>query len=98
MGELSTGRIPPALHEVQSKYGVNWQDERDVVYAPMWDRQVYPKAGINTLRFFARIQGAGVTLTDSSMTLAGQIPQPEIYLVTGIYVDFKSGVPLVNGG
>lgn len=98
MGELTTGRIPPALHEVQSKYGVNWQDAHDVVFAPMWDRQVYPTAGINTLRFFARIQGAGVTYTDSSMTLAGQIPQPEVYLVTGLYVDFKSGVPLIKGG
>jgi hypothetical protein len=96
--ELSTGRIPPALHEVISKYGVNWQDEKDVVFAPMWDRQVYPAIGANNMRFFQRVQAPGVTLSDTSMTLAGQIPQPQVFLATGLYCDFRSGLPLVKGG
>ena len=43
--ELTTGRIPPALHEVESHYGVNWQNAKDVVFAPLWHRQTYPLAG-----------------------------------------------------
>lgn len=95
--ELTTGRIPPALHEVISKFGVNWQDEKDVIFAPMWDRQAYPLGGANNLRFFQRIQDAAVSESDTSMTLAGQIPQPQVYLVTGIYCDFVPGVPLIKG-
>lgn len=97
MAELTTGRIPPALHEVQSKYGVNWQDAKDVIFNPIWDRQVYPAAGAAVMKFFQVQESGSKTRSSTNMTLAGQIPQPEIFLATGIYVDFVSGAKLVNG-
>ncbi len=95
--ELTTGRIPPALHEVQSRYGVNWPGAKDVVYSPLWDRQTYPNAGVQSLNFFATQESSAKTRSATNMELAGQLPQPEIFLVTGIYVGFQSGAPIVKG-
>lgn len=95
--ELTIGRIPPALHEVQSKYGVNWQGAKDVIFSPLWDRQVYPLAGVQTMNFFAVQESGTKTRSDTNMQLAGQLPQPEIFLATGLYVSFASGAPLVKG-
>ncbi len=95
--ELTTGRLPPALHEVQSKFGVNWQGAKDVIFSPLWDRQVYPKAGTAVMQFFAVQESGTKTKSDTNMQLAGQLPQPEIFLATGLYVAFASGAPIVKG-
>ncbi len=95
--ELTTGRIAPALHEVISKFGVNWQGAKDVIFSPMWDLQPYPAAGVQVMNFFAVQESGTKTRSDTNMQLAGQIPQPEIFLATALYVAFASGAPVVKG-
>ncbi len=95
--ELTVGRIPPALHEVLSQFNVNWQNAKDVVFAPLYDLQTYPNAGVQIMNFFSVQESGTKTRSDTNMQLAGQLPQPELFLATGLYVAFSSGAPLVKG-
>lgn len=87
------GRALPSVTDFQ-KYAVNLLGTTDVVYAPLYDFQLYAAAGQNLLTFFAIPQGQGATshpggagvktLADTNMTLAGQIPAPQRFMVIGV--------------
>lgn len=74
----------------------------EVIEQELYDRQVYPTAGIAALSFFQVPQGAGFssesqaaatakTLADTNMTQAGQLPAPQAYWVDNVQVDVDPG-------
>lgn len=78
-----------------AKYNVNrpgWEAIRQSLY----DFTAYAQAGQTQLTFFALPVGqGGKTLSDTNMTLAGQIPANQEYLVQSIEVVFFPTVPAV---
>lgn len=52
---------------------------------PLYDTQTYPLAGVDTLTFFTQAAAAGRFLTN--MDQAGQLPNPEFFIVQYITLD-----------
>lgn len=76
------------------KYSVNregWEAIRQSIY----DYQVYAAAGQSQLSFFTSPLGGLRTLTDTNMTLAGQLPKNQEFLVQSIEVFFSPTTPTV---
>lgn len=92
---------PPDLATFQ-KYGVNVAGVTDVIWQPLYDHLSYPAAGVSSLEFFQVQRGQGTTtapgatgaksLSDTNMTLAGQLPQPQSHLTLGISFRFYPGI------
>jgi hypothetical protein len=78
-----------------ARYNVNrpgWEAVRQSLY----DFTAYAAAGHTTLNFFATPNGqGGKTLSDTNMTLAGQLPAAQEFLVNSIEVLFFPTVPVV---
>lgn len=78
-----------------SQFVVNragWEGIKQTLY----DFTSYAAAGENTLNFFATPNGqGGKTFSDTNMTLAGQLPTNQEFLVTGLQVIFFPTVPTV---
>lgn len=79
-----------------AKYNVNrpgWEAIRQSLY----DFTTYAIAGHTTLNFFATPNGqGGKTLSDTNMTLAGQLPAAQEFLVNSIEIHFITLTPLTS--
>lgn len=86
-----------------AKYDVNRPDAQEVIYQPLYDFQIYPTAGQQQFQFFQQAIGAGVTSAagatagspktklDTNMTLNGQVPAPQAFLIEAVEVFFIPG-------
>lgn len=92
----------PSLQELQ-KYVVN-QAGWEVIRQSFFDSASYVAAGANTLAFFATPVGQGVsvlgtpgpkTQSDTNMTLAGQLPAMQAFLIEAIEIGFYPTTPTV---
>lgn len=74
----------------------------EVIEQELYDRLVYPHAGLNAFSFFTTPKGAGFssesgnggntkTDADTNMTQNGQLPAPQAFWLDGIQVDFDPG-------
>lgn len=81
-----------------SRYSVNrhgWEAIRQSLY----DYQAYAALGQAQLTFFAQPVGAnGRTLSDTNLTLAGQLPKNQEFLIQSIEVFFSPTTPTVAAG
>ena len=78
-----------------SKYSVN-RPGWEVIKQSLYDYQAYAAAGQTQLTFFALPVGqGGKTLSDTNMSLAGQLPANQEFLVQSIEVMFWPTVPAV---
>ncbi len=78
-----------------SKYSVN-RPGWEAIKQSLYDYQAYAAAGQATLTFFALPVGQNArTLSDTNMTLAGQLPKNQEFLVTSIEVWFVPTTPTV---
>lgn len=78
-----------------SQYSVNrpgWEAVRQSLY----DFQSYPQAGSTFLAFFALPVGqSGKTLSDTNMSLAGQLPKNQEFLIQSVEILLFPSVPTV---
>lgn len=78
-----------------SKYSVNragWEAIKQSLY----DFTAYPAAGVPSLSFFNSPAGqGGKTLSDTNMTLAGQLPKNQEFLVQSIEIHLFTATPTV---
>lgn len=78
-------------------YNVNregWEGFTNCLY----DAAAYPAAGLNTLNFFNTPLGAGATAktkSDTNMTLAGQMPANQEFLIQSVEIMFLPSTPTV---
>lgn len=75
-----------------AKYSVNrpgWEAIRQSLY----DFQTYNAAGHSTLSFFTTPVGGTKTLSDTNMTLAGQLPTNQEFLIQSIEIKFLTTTP-----
>lgn len=86
-----------------SAYNVN-RDGWEAIKQSLYDTAAYPAAGINQLAFFALPVGQGVSvlgtpaaksLSDTNMTLAGQMPANQEFLIQSVEVQFLPTTPTV---
>lgn len=86
-------RIPQ--YQNLNDYNVNregWEAIRQTLY----DYQAYAAAGVTQLTYFALPVGqGGKTLSDTNMSLAGQLPANQEFLIQSIEVHFLPTVPTV---
>jgi len=95
------GRSVPALDQFR-QFAVNALGTDDIQWLPLFDFQLYAAAGQQNLTFFSQQIGAGTTshpggagpktIADTNMTLSGQIPAPQKFMVCGIELVFWSGL------
>jgi hypothetical protein len=95
MATSPTGvRVVPNRAQL-SKYSVNrpgWEAIRQTLY----DSGTYAAAGQTFLAFFAQPAGSGTkTLSDTNMTLAGQLPKNQEFLVQSVEIHFFPTTPTV---
>ncbi len=78
-----------------SKYSVN-RPGWEAVQQSLYDFQAYAAAGQSQLGFFATPAGSGgKTLSDTNMTLAGQLPKNQEFLIQSVEVFFTPTQPTV---
>ncbi|HJW55872.1 MAG TPA: hypothetical protein VJ577_11410 [Burkholderiaceae bacterium] len=91
----------PTLQDLQA-YSVNRAGQMERIKSKLYDTVVYATAGATNIAFFSTPIGQGAsaapgnagnvkTLADTNMTLAGQLPAGQNFLVESIEVDFKPG-------
>lgn len=87
----------PSLGRAAAQYAVNRAGEKEGIWYPLYDKQLYPAAGAAVLTFFQTPVGgvrgaAALTYEDTNMTNAGALPNPQTFLMTGIEVFLHSGL------
>ncbi len=82
------GLQPFGLNQMK-KYDVNRAGAVESLWAPLYDFQTYPAAGVQELIFFQVPQGqGGKTLDDTNLEIAGSLPAPKEFLITSVQVVF----------
>lgn len=77
------------------QYGVNAVNLKNVLSWNLYDYQAYPTTGATSFTFFQTPAGSGgKTLTDTNMTNAGVLPNPQAFWVDSVEVAFWPGVDL----
>ncbi len=90
-----TQLISPAA--ALQQFGVNVQEGAEAIYQPLYDIQAYPTAGFISKTFFAEPIGqSSKTISDTNMQSAGQLPQPQMFLVQTLEVILAHGSPLID--
>lgn len=98
---MSRGIKGPSLRQATSRGAVNLPDVSQRIWNPLYDYQTYANGGTTTQQFFGVPAGqGGKTKTDTNMTLAGQLPAGQRFLITGVQVDLFPGLDIdqINDG
>lgn len=89
---------PPNIDALQL-YNVNRAGQPEVIWQPLYDYQAYAMAGATQMTFFQTSVGqAGTTYGDTNMSVGGQLPRPQEFLITGVQVYFKPGNAVNRAG
>lgn len=84
----------PTLQDLQ-KFVVN-REGWEVIKQSFYDSAAYPTTGVSTLTFFQLPVGqSSKTQSDTNMTLAGQLPANQGFLIEGIEILFEPSTPTV---
>lgn len=82
----------PNLNDLRN-YDVNRRGQYEGIRQTLYDFQTYANAGQTSLQFFQIPKGqSGKTIADTNLTSAGQLPQPQHFLVESIEILFFPGV------
>lgn len=82
----------PTLADLQ-QYDVNRRGEYEGIRQSLYDSATYATAGQTQLQFFQIPQGqSSKTIADTNMKAAGQLPQPQHFLVESIEIYLFPGV------
>lgn len=101
-GNSPGGYVPP-IANISAAFGVNLDTYESVKWS-LYDSAVYPAAGVANLPFFQVQKGQGTavlgggakTLSDTNMTLAGQLPANQYFIVNEVEVLFLPTTPSVT--
>jgi hypothetical protein len=92
----------PGYEEMVDRYSVT-NEKWEVIRAALYDSAVYPAAGTPSLLFFTVQKGQGIgfggtakTLSDTNMTLSGQIPTNQSFLIKTVEIEFQPTTPSVT--
>lgn len=92
-------RKAPEFLTLAQRYGVNVENVVEALRQPMYDTVDYAAAGQTNLTLFALPIGqGGKTSEQTNMTVAGQLPAPQNFLVTSIHLDFTPNSSITPAG
>lgn len=84
----------PNLNDLR-QYDVNRRGEYEGIRQSLYDFTTYASAGQTSLQFFQIPKGqSSKTIADTNMTAAGQLPQPQYFLVESIEILLFPGVDI----
>lgn len=94
----------PSIANVSGQYAVTL-NQYEQTRATLYDHLVYPAAGTTLLSFFAAPQGQGVsvlgpgakTASDTNLTLAGQLPSTQRFLIERVCLKVQPSTPSGSG-
>jgi len=87
-------RLPPTRRAL-SRYSVN-RPGWEVIKQSLYDSAAYPAAGATQLTFFSVPVGqSSKSLSDTNMSLAGQLPKNQEFLVQSVEILFHPSTPTV---
>lgn len=89
---------PGKAYLTPGRYQVNDIDMMEGISSPLYSYQAYPAAGASTLVFFQTPVSGTVTSEDTNMQLAGQLPNPNKFLIQGVGIDYLPGIAPVRFG
>lgn len=89
---------PSKAYLTPGRYSVNDMDMMEGISQPLYSYQAYPAAGASTLVFFQVPVSGTVTNEDTNMQLAGQLPNPNKFLIQGVGIDYLPGIAPVRFG
>lgn len=82
-------RVAPEFQSLMTQYNVNVPGVVEAIWQPRFDTLPYLAAGQTQMKFFQRPSGAaGVTEDLTNMQLAGTLPAPQQFLITGVRLEF----------
>jgi len=85
----------PSLAEL-GNYSTYIPGKYEAIQQSLYDFQAYAAAGATAFTFFQTpVNGSTKTEDDTNMTLAGQIPSQQVYLIQGFEIHFYPTVPAV---
>lgn len=94
---MKRGLMPQSVTAAFQKARVNMPGVVESIYQPLYDYQVLLAAGIATQTFFqSPIGQINKTIADTNMSLAGQLPKGQAFVITGIQVEILPG-DAING-
>lgn len=74
-----------------NQYIVNVPQTMEYIRQPLYSYQSYPAIGSTQFGFFQTQVGGAVTYQDTNMSLQGQLPAPQMFLIDGIGIDYQPG-------
>ncbi|MGH8401831.1 MAG: hypothetical protein ACRESO_00290, partial [Gammaproteobacteria bacterium] len=89
---MKQAMTPPSVDQL-GKMGINlgpgsWEG---ITY-PLYDTQPYPAAGVGQIAFFTQRAGQNAQgYAATNLDAAGSVPSPNVYVATGLELDFISG-------
>ena len=89
-GSLVTSSRDPLANP--GDYKINVPNKMERINQPLYSYQSYPAAGAASLTFFQTQAGGATTRQDTNLTLQGQLPSPQMFLIQGIGVDYLPGL------
>lgn len=90
MPNLKSGA--PSLADL-GQYDVNRANQYEAIRQSLYDYTSYAAAGQTQLQFFQTPVGqSSKTLADTNMRSAGQLPQPQFFLIESIEIKFYPGI------
>jgi hypothetical protein len=88
---------PPSPAQARARYGVNVPNTSEAIWNPLYDYQAKTAAAASQQRFFQTPVGQNSkTIKDTNMTLAGNLPEGQSFLCTGLQVEYFPDIA-VNG-
>lgn len=94
---MQRGLAPQSVMNAFEKARVNMPGMVENIYQPLYDYQTLAAAAVATQTFFqAPIGQSGKTIADTNMTLAGQLPKGQAFVVTSLQVEVLPGETIAN--
>lgn len=88
---------PKSIARLRQEYGVNIPSKAEVIWQPLYDYQATVAAATASQLFFQVPNGqSSKTLNDTNMDLGGQLPAGQMFIVTGIEVDYTPDLTISN--
>lgn len=88
---MQRGLAPPDVQKEIDKWRVNIPDMIEVLWWPLYDYQTAAATAPTSQSFFGSGTNNGRTLAETNMELGSQIPKGQLFVCTGVQVEFYPG-------
>lgn len=88
---MQRGLAPPPVQEIIDKWRVNIPNKVETIWQPLYDYQTCAATAPASQSFFGSGLNSGRTLAQTNISLGSQVPKGQLFVVTGVQVEFYPG-------